>query len=124
MEQFNNESFQYKGLEEMNNKGSNKASNTVTFISNYDIARLDVKKELELIIYYIFELEKTEITEIGDSNAGGFDGDDDLNQLHRLRPHQIHRRATPPASVTSITVATHLRWKKLATSMILRRDAD
>lgn len=42
----------------------------------------------------IFELKEAKVAEVGDSAVSGFDGDDELNQLHRLRTEQIHRRAT------------------------------
>lgn len=34
--------------------------------------------------YYVFELNETEVTEISDGQVSGFDGDNDLNQMHRL----------------------------------------
>lgn len=47
---------------------------------------------------YVFELEKTKVAEVGDSEVSGLDGDDELNQLHRLRPEQIHRGTAPCSS--------------------------
>lgn len=44
---------------------------------------------------YVFELEEAEVAEVGDGEVRRLGGDDDLHQLHRLRPHQIHRRAAP-----------------------------
>lgn len=41
---------------------------------------------------YVFELEEAEVAEIRDSEVSRLDGDDDLDELHRLRPEQIHRR--------------------------------
>lgn len=42
----------------------------------------------------IFELEKAKIAEVGDGVARRFDRDDELRQLHWLRPQQIHRWTT------------------------------
>lgn len=36
---------------------------------------------------YVFELEEAEVAEVGDGKVCGLDGDDDLDELHRLRPH-------------------------------------
>ncbi|BAT10148.1 Os10g0184250, partial [Oryza sativa Japonica Group] len=47
---------------------------------------------------YVFELEEAEVAEVGDGEVRGLRRDDDLHQLHRLRPHQIHRRAAPAAA--------------------------
>lgn len=50
---------------------------------------------------YVFELEEAEVAEVGDGEVRGLGGYDDLHQLHRLRPHQIHRRAAAAASATT-----------------------
>uniref|UniRef100_J3LM19 Uncharacterized protein n=1 Tax=Oryza brachyantha TaxID=4533 RepID=J3LM19_ORYBR len=44
---------------------------------------------------YVFQLKEAEFAEVGDGEVRRLRGDDDLHQLHRLRPHQIHRRAAP-----------------------------
>ena len=49
---------------------------------------------------YVFELEEAEVAEIGDCEVRRLSGYDDLHQLHRLRPHQIHRRAAPASATT------------------------
>ncbi|KAK8707450.1 hypothetical protein V6N13_058510 [Hibiscus sabdariffa] len=41
---------------------------------------------------YITELEKTEFTKIRNGSVSGLDRNNELNELHFLRPHQIHRR--------------------------------
>lgn len=51
---------------------------------------------MKLRIAYVFELNKTEIAEIGHGEMSRLDGDDELHELHRLRAHQIHRRTTSP----------------------------
>lgn len=37
-------------------------------------------------------MEEAEIAEVGDGPVSRLDGDDELSQLHWLRPEQIHRR--------------------------------
>ena len=44
---------------------------------------------------YVFELDEAEVAKVGDGEVRGLEGYDDLHQLHRLRPHQIHRGAAP-----------------------------
>lgn len=66
---------------------------------------------MELEEIYVFELEETKVAEIGDGEVSGLDGDDELNQLHRLRPEQIHRRtATHHFSVLLRTLSLSLSY--------------
>lgn len=51
---------------------------------------------------YVFELEEAKLSEVGNGLMSGLDGDDDLNQLHRFRPEQIHRRTAPSSSSAPI----------------------
>ena len=39
---------------------------------------------------YIFELKKAEITEVGDGAMRRLDGNDELDELHRLGAEEIH----------------------------------
>ena len=61
-------------------------------------------KKQRCVCAYVFELEEAEVAEVGDGKARGLGGDDDLHQLHHLRPHKIHGRA-PPAAVR------HRAWR-------------
>lgn len=54
---------------------------------------------------YVFELNKADISQVGNSEVGRLHGDDDLHQMHRLRPHQIQRRAAPAAAAAAEATA-------------------
>lgn len=59
-----------------------------------DVSKCLSERKIEEKSTDIFELKEAKVAEVGDSAVSGFDGDDELNQLHRLRTEQIHRRAT------------------------------
>lgn len=42
--------------------------------------------EWALVRIKVFELDEAEVAEVGDGEARRLGGDDDLHQLHRLRP--------------------------------------
>lgn len=54
---------------------------------------------------YVFELEEAEVAEIRDSEVSRLDGDDDLDELHRLRPEQIHRRTALSHSLSLFSLS-------------------
>lgn len=54
---------------------------------------------------YVFELEEAEVAEIRDSEVSRLDGDDDLDELHRLRPEQIHRRTALSHSLSLLSLS-------------------
>lgn len=60
------------------------------------------EKEREYV--YVFELDEAEITKVRDGKMSRFHRNNDLNELHRLRAHQIHRRT----ATTTTAILRHV----------------
>lgn len=62
----------------------------------------------------VFELDEAEVAEVGDGVVSGLHRDDELHQLHRLRPEQVHRRDPPSANISHFSLARaqrHTQWQ-------------